>query len=138
MSRRKKNKIISEMNVVPYIDVMLVLLIIFMVTAPMITQGVKVDLPNSQNQEVDMDGKDPMVISVNVKGEYYMDTNDTESFSLEKIIESYNKRKLEEGKLKVFIRGDEHVGYGKIIKLMSDLKHNGVGDVGLITEDPSN
>jgi biopolymer transport protein TolR len=137
MARRKRNKIISEMNVVPYIDVMLVLLIIFMVAAPMIKNGIDVDLPKSngdpQQSYNEMDN--PLVVTIDGKSHLYMNRNNEESIvTVENIISLYvYENELQDG-LKVFIRGDKEVKYNEIILLMNNLKNNGLKNIGLVTD----
>lgn len=143
MSKRIKRRPLAEINVVPYIDVMLVLLVIFMITAPMLTQGVKVDLPQAKTSPIAVDSEPPLVISVDKQGLYYLNDENQQSQSMslknilirvlaEKKIATQNKQK----KI-ILVRGDKQVPYGEIIALMSTLKNAGIENVGLMTEPPS-
>ena len=136
MSRRKQQNIISEMNVVPYIDVMLVLLIIFMVTAPMLNQGIDVKLPKADGVAVDINKDNlPIIITLNLKGEYYISSNSAlvktnKETLIEKIIQEKKKRPT----VKILIKGDEGIGYGKIVSIMDILNKNNITDFGLLTK----
>lgn len=143
MSKRIKRRPLAEINVVPYIDVMLVLLVIFMITAPMLTQGVKVNLPQAKTSPIAVDSEPPLVISVDKQGLYYLNDENQQSQSMslknilirvlaEKKIATQNKQK----KI-ILVRGDKQVPYGEIIALMSTLKNAGIENVGLMTEPPS-
>lgn len=139
MRRRNKNqqKIISDMNVVPYIDVMLVLLIIFMVTAPMMTQGIKVELPTATSENIDIDTDNlPIVLSINIDGKYFIEeTGNSKESNIESIVDYINLIKKDKPNIKVLIRGDEKSEYGNIVKLMDLLKQNNINDFGLITKN---
>ena len=133
---RKKHALNAEINVVPYIDVMLVLLIIFMVTAPMLTQGVKLDLPQASADPVDTSDTDPMIVSVDIEGRYYINvggsdlepiTADEVEMRIQKVLRS-NPRKL------ILVRGDKLVTYQQIISLMTLIQGAGAPSVGLVTE----
>ncbi|PAV26949.1 cell division and transport-associated protein TolR [Tamilnaduibacter salinus] len=129
----------SEINVVPYIDVMLVLLVIFMVTAPMLTQGVNVDLPETAADPVTADKNvEPLVVSVDANGAYYVDVGDdsSEPMSLADVQERVSKVLSGRSDGNVLVRGDENVNYGVVVRLMARLQDAGATGVGLITEDP--
>ena len=134
-----KRRPMAEINVVPYIDVMLVLLIIFMVTAPMLVQSVPVNLPDvdATPTEVD-DDNTTLTISVTASGEYYIerDKKDPAPMSLSEVTEYAGKLKQAQPTTQVMIRGDEAVPYGKVVHLMGNLQGAGISDVGLITESP--
>ncbi|WP_150305498.1 protein TolR [Pseudomonas saliphila] len=143
--RRRKRKPVAEMNVVPYIDVMLVLLVIFMVTAPMLNQGVKVDLPQVSSEVLPSDSNQQVLtLSVLADGTYYwnlgeaVDTeNQTESaVSLEEMSEKVTKIITARPDTLVYIRGDETANYGIVVTAMATLQQAGVPNVGLITEAP--
>ena len=137
MRRKKQNKVISDLNVVPYIDVMFVLLIIFMITAPMITHGVKVDLPKVNNAEtVDSDqNKSPLIITIKENGELFMvEENKEIQLSLKEIVIKLKSHKKINPTRKSFIRGDSKVEYGKVVEIMNILRNNGVEEIGLITQ----
>ena len=140
MMPARSRKPMSEINVVPYIDVMLVLLIIFMVTAPMLTQGVKVDLPETTSQPIQSDKNvESIVVSVDSNGAYFMDIGDESSdpMSLADIRDRIAKILSQRTDREVLVRGDEHVEYGTVVRLMAQLQAAGASHVGLITEAPS-
>ena len=140
MMPARSRKPMSEINVVPYIDVMLVLLIIFMVTAPMLTQGVKVDLPETTSQPIQSDKNvESIVVSVDSNGAYFMDIGDESSdpMSLADIRDRIAKILSQRTDREVLVRGDEHVEYGTVVRLMAQLQAAGSSNVGLITEAPS-
>jgi biopolymer transport protein TolR len=143
--RRRKRKPVAEMNVVPYIDVMLVLLVIFMVTAPMLNQGVKVDLPQVSSEVLPSDSNQQVLtLSVLADGTYYWnlgDTVDTENqtdsaISLEEMSEGVTKIISARSDTLVYIRGDREANYGLVVAAMGALQQAGVPNVGLITEAP--
>ncbi|PTU72776.1 protein TolR [Pseudomonas mangrovi] len=148
---RNKRKPVAEMNVVPYIDVMLVLLVIFMVTAPMLNQGVKVDLPKVSSEVLPQDN-DSRVLTVSIKADktYYWNMGEEvdvdqgkeseSAVSLEQLVGAVNGIMAENSrqgkKVQVFVRGDKAVDYGSVMAVMGGLQQAGVGNVGLITEAP--
>lgn len=143
--RRQKRKPVAEMNVVPYIDVMLVLLVIFMVTAPMLNQGVKVDLPQVASEVLPSDSNQQVLtLSVLADGTYYWnlgETVDTENqtdsaVSLEEMTDGVTKIMRARPDTLVYIRGDRDVNYGVVVTAMASLQQAGVPNVGLITEAP--
>lgn len=138
--RKKKRKPVSEINVVPYIDVMLVLLIIFMITAPILTRGVDVDLPKVDSKTMSQEDKEPIVVSVDVSGNYYLNIakNPSEPISVPLLQNQIEQELLNGGAQQrpVLVRGDRNVNYGKIVEAMVMLKDAGAKGVGLITEMP--
>lgn len=139
-SQRHRKKPMSEINVVPYIDVMLVLLIIFMITAPMLTQGVQVDLPQAVANQVEVadDNVEPLVVSVDANGAYYMGIGDKQEEPVDgEAIRSKVKAVLGRNPdTPVMVRGDAAVDYGQVVTLMSLLQQAGSPSVGLITQQP--
>lgn len=136
----RQSKPMSEINVVPYIDVMLVLLVIFMVTAPMLTQGVKVDLPETTSEPIQSDKDvETIVVSVDNNGAYFMEIGDDSSqpMELEAVRDRVSKVLAQRTDREVLVRGDENVGYGKVVRLMAQLQAAGATNVGLITEAPT-
>ncbi len=134
---RRRRKPVSEINVVPYIDVMLVLLVVFMVTAPLLTQGVDVDLPEAPSEPLDNNSnEDVVVVSVDAGGNYYIDlgTDSEKPVSLQYVEEKVAKLMRVKPKTPVLVRGDKAVPYGTIVKLMTTLQGAGVPNVGLISE----
>lgn len=128
----------GEINVVPYIDVMLVLLVIFMITAPMLTQGVDVELPNANAAPIQDTEDDVMIASVDASGQYFLDFGGEQSaISLAQLQERVRKVFSQNPKISVLVRGDKNVSYGEVIGLMVALQGAGVPNVGLVTEPDS-
>lgn len=141
MMPRHGRKPMSEINVVPYIDVMLVLLVIFMVTAPMLTQGVKVDLPETTSDPIQSDKDvESIIVSVDTNGAYYVEIGDqgSDPMSLADLREQISKILSQRANSGVLVRGDEHVEYGTVVRLMAELQGAGASSIGLITEAPEN
>lgn len=136
MYQRVRRKKVAEINVVPYIDVMLVLLIIFMVTAPLITQGVKVDLPKADAQALDKDSKTPLVASVDRDGNYYLSINgQNQAMSAEEVAIEVAARIALDPETPVVVNGDGAVSYNAVVQLMVLLQTQaGVPSVGLMTD----
>ena len=137
---RNRRKPVAEMNVVPYIDVMLVLLIIFMVTAPMLVQSVQVKLPEVEATPANITPDDDvLILTVDADGRYFVeqDDRDVEPMSLAAIIDYTGKISRSVKTTQVMIRGDEQVPYGKVVALMGGLQAEGIVNVGLITEAPA-
>ena len=134
-----KRRPVAEINVVPYIDVMLVLLIIFMVTAPMLVQTVPVNLPDVDSKPTVIDPDDStIIITVNERGLYFIerDEADPTAMMLRDVLEYAGKVVAEVPQTRLMIRGDEAVPYGKVVELMGGLQAQGINNVGLITEAP--
>jgi biopolymer transport protein TolR len=138
MARTKRLKPMSEINVVPYIDVMLVLLVIFMVTAPLMIQGIKVDLPEAASGPLKIDENEPLlVVSVNAEGDYYMNVGeDDEAVELSLIADRAGKIISANPGIKVMVEGDRTLAYGVVVNLINVLQVAGANSVGLITEPP--
>ncbi len=137
MYKRVRRRKVAEINVVPYIDVMLVLLIIFMVTAPLVTQGVKVDLPKADAEALDKDSKPPLVASVDAQGNYYLavGTSKNEPMSAEQIATLVAEHIKLEPDTPVVVNADGAVPYDAVIQLMVLLQQKaGVPSVGLMTD----
>ena len=128
----------SDINVVPYIDVMLVLLIIFMITAPLLSQGVKVDLPQVPSEPMPPTDKEPVVVSVDAEGSFYINYGDNQDkpVSPETLANRINALLKYQPKIPVFVKGDTGVPYGRVVELMALLQSAGVNGVGLVTEAP--
>ncbi|MBO6563572.1 MAG: protein TolR [Pseudomonadales bacterium] len=138
MAKASRRKPMSEINVVPYIDVMLVLLVIFMVTAPLMTQGIKVDLPEAASGPLEVDDDEPMlVVSVKEDGTYYMNLGEEEEpVPLSEIGSRTQKILAANPDIKVLVEGDKNLAYGVIVDLMNTLQASGADSVGLITQPP--
>ncbi|MFG6666552.1 protein TolR [Halomonas sp. HNIBRBA4712] len=137
-NRGGKKKPMGEINVVPFIDVMLVLLVIFMITTPMLTQGVQVDLPQVSSEPIEtQENIDPIIISVDNEGTYYVTLGeDTNAVTLDEMSERVIAILQRVPDTPVMVRGDRNVQYGQIVVLMSTLQRAGVANVGLLSEPP--
>ena len=125
----KTRSTISEINVTPFVDVMLVLLIIFMVTAPLLTAGIKVNLPESSSI-LKNEKKDPITVSINSKGEIFIQKK---KFTADGLIKKLSALKGQNKDLKIYIKGDKKLNYGKIMDLMSFINKSGFKKVALVT-----
>ncbi len=134
LARRKR--LMAEINVVPYIDVMLVLLIIFMVTAPLLSQGVKVDLPEAASDPLPDTQQEPFVVTVDRQGNYYLNDDETKVTNPREIELKARAVLRHNPKLPFLVRGDAAVDYASVIHAMVILKKAGVDSVGLVTESP--
>lgn len=134
--RHKRRRPMSEINVVPYIDVMLVLLIVFMVAAPMLMQGVEVELPKAVSKPVTDKQEEPLIVSIKADGSLYLNLgkNQDSPKALDLIQEQIQKVLSRKPATSVMVWGDQAVSYGEIIQLMSALQASGVNNVGLVTE----
>ena len=128
--RRKRYSQMSEINVTPFVDVMLVLLIVFMVTAPLLTVGIPVDLPKVKASAL-TDQKDPIEITVNIEGEVYIGESLVE---VENLIPRINAITEQNTEARIYIRGDRIVAYGRIMEIMSIINSAGYVKVALITQ----
>ncbi|MCF6236460.1 MAG: protein TolR [Gammaproteobacteria bacterium] len=137
---RIRKRPISEINVVPYIDVMLVLLIIFMVTAPLMTQGVQVDLPQASSEAIESNEKEPLQLTVDANGNYYMNIggDPEEAIDAETVVLRTSTTLRNQPGTPVYVRGDVDVDYGSVIQAMVLLQQAGASSVGLITAAPDN
>jgi biopolymer transport protein TolR len=134
-NKRAKRKLVAEINVVPYIDVTLVLLVVFMVTAPLLMQGVKVDLPVANSAPMDKQKQEPLIISIKSDGTYWIDENGTNiANSLSFIKDRVAKVLRQKPNTPVLVWGDTAVDYGSVVDLMSQLQIAGAPSVGLVTE----
>lgn len=132
----RKKRLMGEINVVPYIDVMLVLLIIFMVTAPLLSQGVKIDLPKAQAEALADDDNEPFVVTVDAAGAYYLN-DDREAAADARDIEVKARAVLRRNPAVPFlVRGDAAAAYADVVRAMVLLQAAGVESVGLVTESP--
>lgn len=132
-SRYAKRRLMSEINIVPYVDVMLVLLVIFMVTAPLLTQGVQVDLPQSKAETLPQDQKPPLIITVDKQGNLFLDQAKEAIDAGALAIKVHAALKLDPTRA-VLVRGDKQVDYGKVVEAMVLLKRAGAAKVGLMTQ----
>ena len=134
----RRRRMLAEINVVPYIDVMLVLLVIFMVTAPMLMQGVEVELPKADAAPVE-DQDEPLIVSINSKGELFLNLGANEK----QVLELATVRQRVAAVLRrtpdkpVLVWGDQRVAYGDVVIVMTALQEAGAPSVGLVTESPT-
>ncbi|MEX2367251.1 MAG: protein TolR [Pseudohongiellaceae bacterium] len=140
-TQRKRRNPMSEINVVPFIDVMLVLLIVFMVTAPLITQGINVDLPQADAEPVADSEEETLVVSINAQGEYFInlgavDPDNPEPVALDTIGESIARILAQNPQVPVFLEADSAINYGVVMELMATLERAGAPGVRLITQPP--
>ena len=137
MSRRhRKLRPMAEINVVPYIDVMLVLLVIFMITAPLLTQGVKVELPRADAEPVKEEARRPLVVSVDSGGNYYLTYDDDRTRRLDgpELKRQAAAILASNPGIPVLVKGDRKVDYGRVVQAMVLLQSAGADSVGLLTE----
>ncbi|TDY01670.1 protein TolR [Thiohalophilus thiocyanatoxydans] len=136
--RRVKRKRMSEINVVPYIDVMLVLLIIFMVTAPLLSEGIEVNLPESGAKTLEETEEEPLVVSVNREGDYFINLGEQADKPLqaETLVQRVNAILRQRNDKTVYVKGDRDANYGQVVTMMATLQEAGVRDLGLVTRSP--
>lgn len=137
MRTRKQKKPMSEINVVPYIDVMLVLLIIFMITAPLLSQGVKVELPRVPSKPLTTpNNKEPVIVNVDASGNFFINYGENQDapVSPEVLVNRINALLKYQPGIPVLVGGDTNVPYGRVMELMALLQGAGVPSVGMITE----
>ena len=135
----RSRRAVAEINVVPYIDVMLVLLVIFMATAPLLMQGVEVDLPKADSSPVSDSDAEPLIVSIDAQARLYLNlgASDDQALSMETVkqrVATVLKRNPEKA---VMVWGDSAVPYGDVVVLMSELQEAGAPSVGLVTEAPA-
>ncbi len=135
----RRRKAMSEINVVPYIDVMLVLLIIFMVTAPMLMQGVEVELPRAAAKPVEQqDDTEPLIVSIRADGNYFINLggDPEQAVALDVLADRVGKVLEQKPQTPVLVWGDRRVPYGEVVSLMVALQGAGAPSVGLVTDPP--
>lgn len=137
-----RRQLMSEINVVPFIDVMLVLLVIFMITTPLLTQGVKVDLPKTQAKALTDQQKEPIIVTVDASGNYYLNIAEKPQQPITARVLSHllgNELSLHKDQQRpVLVRADKSVNYGKVMEAMVLLQQAGANGVGLITDPMAN
>jgi|TARA_Y100000022_G_scaffold49812_1_gene42125 biopolymer transport protein TolR len=131
----KRRNLISDINVVPYIDVMLVLLVIFMISAPLMVQGIQVNLPEASSEALPVKNQEPLIVSITQEGTLFLETDSTQGkpLSLSEISDLTSKIFEASPGLQVVIRGDGEVKYEKVMTLMATLQISGASDIGLIS-----
>ena len=138
MRQRIRKRPMSEINVVPYIDVMLVLLIIFMITTPLLSQGVKVDLPQAPSTPLPPNEKEPVIVNVDKNGNFFINygENQNDPVTPGVLVNRVSALLKYQPGIPVLVGGDTNVPYGQIIQLMTLLQKAGVPSVGMITDPP--
>ena len=136
MNRFSKKQLMSEMNIVPYVDVMLVLLVIFMITAPLLTTGVQVELPKAESKSIESKGKEPLVVSLNKEGKYFLNVAkypdkpiDRDSLALQ-VAAEVKRDPLRQ----VLVKADQSVFYKDVMGAMVILQQAGANSIGLVTD----
>jgi biopolymer transport protein TolR len=136
VNRRRTARLMAEINVVPYIDVMLVLLVIFMITAPLITQGVKIELPQAPAEVIPPQPQEPVIVTVDRDGKIFVDFGGEPDVPVDMdtlAARIVALRKYQAG-IPVYVRGDQAVDYGAVVRVMTVLQSAGVESVGLLTD----
>ena len=135
----RRRRMLAEINVVPYIDVLLVLLVIFMVTAPMLMQGVEVDLPDADAAPVKDQDAEPLIVSINDRGELFLNlgANEKQALELATIRQRVAAVLRRTPDKPVLVWGDQKVAYGDVVVVMTALQEAGAPKVGLVTESPA-
>jgi biopolymer transport protein TolR len=139
MRKVRKRRLMGEINVVPYIDVMLVLLVIFMVTAPLLTQGIDVQLPQAAADPiVTPQNQEPLVLSIDAGGELYLSVGDNENTPLpaERVVELASAVLRRNPQITVLVKADQRVSYGAVVQAMVLLQQAGAANVGFLTDAP--
>jgi biopolymer transport protein TolR len=139
-TERGSRRPMSEINVVPFIDVMLVLLVIFMITTPLLTQGVKINLPQTEAKAIPPDQKEPLIVTVDATGNYYLNISSKPNQPITpRVLSNLVSTQLAptagmDEQRPVLVRGDKNANYGKVVEAMSLLQQAGAKSVGLITQ----
>ena len=135
---RTRKRPLAEINVVTYIDVMLVMLVIIMITAPLLTQGVKIDLPEADAEPIDDPDNEPLVVSVDAAGNLYLNVGDSpdSAIAADEMVKTVAAVLRRQPKKSVLVRGDHAVDYGAVVSAMVLLQQAGVPNVGLVTDPP--
>jgi biopolymer transport protein TolR len=143
MSGRRRRSM-SEINVVPYIDVMLVLLVIFMITTPLLSQGVKIELPQAKAETISKEQQEPIIVSVDAQGLFFLNISNepdkpiAASLMAARVAAAMKLSEQSGQKRLVLVKGDKGVNYGAVVTAMVILQQAGVEKVGLMTETPEN
>ena len=134
--QRPRKRPIADINVVPYIDVMLVMLVIFMITAPLLNQGVEVELPQANAEPMAAEQKNPLVLSVDAKGRFFLNIggDPEQAIDADTLVARVSVVLRRRPGVSVMVRGDAGVDYGRVVEAMSLLQQAGARRVGLVTE----
>lgn len=137
---KQRKRPMAEINVVPYIDVMLVLLVIFMITAPLLSEGVKVNLPKTSAEKLAPQEKPPLVVTIDAGGKYFLNgstAQSTQALNASELVARINEvlqKSPADSAPPVLIKGDKDVDYGKVVQVFTLLQQAGVNSVGLVTD----
>lgn len=142
LQQRGSRRPMSEINVVPFIDVMLVLLVIFMITTPLLSQGVKIELPETEAKAIPPEQKEPLIVTVDAKGDFYLNISSKPNQPITaRVLSNLVSTQLaptgNAEQRPVLVRGDKNTNYGKVIEAMAILQKAGAKSVGLITQPAS-
>ncbi|AMN40327.1 protein TolR [Rhodoplanes sp. Z2-YC6860] len=132
--RHRRKAVMAEINVTPMVDVMLVLLIIFMVSAPLLTVGVPIDLPQTQAASLEQADKEPLAISVNTEGKVFLQNSEIQIDELVPKLKAIAEARGTNGDERIYVRGDKTVNYGTVMRVMGRLSAAGFRKVALVTE----
>jgi biopolymer transport protein TolR len=140
-TRKNRRALVAEINVVPYIDVMLVLLVIFMITTPLLSQGVNVDLPTASAQPLTAKQKEPIIVSIDARGLYYLNIaqNPDQPINATDLMGQVSaelQHAAQDPPRQILVKGDQNVDYGKVVQAMVLLQQAGAPSVGLVTTPP--
>jgi biopolymer transport protein TolR len=142
IARRRAKRLVAEINVVPYIDVMLVLLVIFMIATPLLTQGVDVNMPQASAKVISSDDQMPLIVTVDRQGNYFLNISVTPEIpvtpeQLSVRVAAELQLATQQGKQRqVLVKGDQNADYGKVVGAMVLLQKSGVSNIGLMTQPP--
>jgi len=140
MFSRRSRRPMADINLVPFIDVMLVLLVIFMITTPLLTQGVKIDLPQTASKAIPPDQKEPLIVTVDSTGNFYLNISAKPNQPITaRALSTFVTQQLSDNSVEqrpVLVRGDKNANYGKVVEAMVLLQQAGAKSVGLITQQP--
>lgn len=143
VNSRRARRPMAEINLVPFIDVMLVLLVIFMITTPLLTQGVKIDLPQTESKAIPPDQKEPLIVTVDAGGNYYLNISAKPNQPITAralttfVTSQLSPNDAAEQQRPVLVRGDKNANYGQVVAAMVLLQQAGAKSVGLITQQPA-
>ena len=127
---KRNSNLLSEINVTPFVDVMLVLLIIFMITAPMMEQGIDVNLPNVSGTEINMD-TNPLILTINKNGKIFLNKEEIILSQLSNRIKDIYKYRFNK---ELILKADERINYGLVVKVMGEIRNAGIEKLGVVTE----
>lgn len=138
--RVKKRRPMADINVVPYIDVMLVLLVIFMITAPLLSQGVKIELPQTPAEPLKDQTQEPLIVAVDSNGRYFLNFGEEQDSAIDSttLVNRVGALIRHRPEINVLVKGDKSAAYGDVVIAMALLQKAGVTSVGLMTEPPQN